>query len=220
MRYIPHTEEDVHHLLRAIGVPSVDALFEAIPEALRVTEALDLPEPLTELELKRHLVGVAAQNQDALRALSFLGAGVYLHHVPAAIDEVLRRAEFYTAYTPYQAEVSQGTLQAVYEFQTMICQLLGMDIANASLYDGSTAVAEAMLMARRVKRKPRIVVGKWSDVGAVEKTLTDLGLTATTEQLQTILDQCQRAGIAVHRPLEDDEVMAIARELGARPSGL
>ncbi len=133
-------------MLAAIGVDSVEQLFADIPESLRQPE-LDVPPPLAEVEVIRHLRELAEKNRDLDHLTSFLGAGWYDHHVPAFVDQLLLRSEFYTAYTPYQAEISQGTLQAIYEFQSMICGLTGMDVANASLYDGGSAVAEAINMA-------------------------------------------------------------------------
>ena len=165
MRYIPHTAADIEHLRKTIGVPSVDDLFEQIPENFRLAAPLDLPPALDELGLVRHMEDLADQNRPAgapggQRALSFLGAGTHQHHIPAAVDELLRRSEFSTAYTPYQGEISQGTLQAIFEFQTLVCNLLRMDIANASVYDGSTAMTEAILMARRVTRRDRVIISR------------------------------------------------------------
>ncbi len=139
-------------MLEKIGVDSIDELFEQIPEPLRSKNELDLPGPVSEPELMAHLQSLAG-GLPAEGRISFLGAGAYCHHVPPAVDQILLRSEFYTAYTPYQPEVSQGTLQGIFEYQSMICRLLSMDVANASLYDGATALAEAALMARRVVRK-------------------------------------------------------------------
>ena len=158
MRYIPNTEEDLGRMLEAIGVSSIDDLFAQIPAELRLERDLDLPQPMAEPELMRHLAGLAGQNRDATRVRSFLGAGVYNHAAPTAVDSLVRRGEFFTAYTPYQPELAQGTLQSIFEFQTMVAELLGTDIANASLYDGSTAMAEAILMARRLTRRDVAVV--------------------------------------------------------------
>jgi glycine dehydrogenase subunit 1 len=145
-------------MLAAIGVESIDQLFAGIPEKLRLRRLLDLPRPLTEPELLGYFRKSAGRNGTGYT--SFLGAGVYRHHIPVIIDALVSRSEFYTAYTPYQAEIAQGTLQAIFEFQTYIAQLTGMDVANASLYDGSTAVAEAVLMAQRVSRKGRILIAR------------------------------------------------------------
>ncbi|MCB9667717.1 MAG: aminomethyl-transferring glycine dehydrogenase subunit GcvPA [Myxococcales bacterium] len=152
MRYLPHTEEEIGEMLQVIGVPSIDALFESMPEHKRLREPLKLDTPLDESALMEHLQSLAAQNTAATQ-LSFLGAGAYTHHIPPAVDQLLLRGEFYTAYTPYQAEVAQGTLQAIFEFQTLVCQLFGMDVANSSMYDGASATAEAVLMARRVTQR-------------------------------------------------------------------
>jgi glycine dehydrogenase subunit 1 len=157
MRYLPHTEDEIRSMLEAIGVPSVDALFEPIPEAHRLGRPLDLEPALDEATLMAHLTALADRNT-AARSLSFLGGGMYDHHIPPAVDQLLMRSEFYTAYTPYQAEVSQGTLQAIYEFQTMVCQLLDMEVANASMYDGASATAEAVLMARRITKNSHCVL--------------------------------------------------------------
>ncbi|MBI4514142.1 MAG: aminomethyl-transferring glycine dehydrogenase subunit GcvPA [Gemmatimonadetes bacterium] len=156
MAYVPHSDADRADMMRVAGVRSVEELFADIPEKFRLPEPLDLPEPLSEWEAVRLLQRLAAQNVgiDAC----FAGAGMYDHHTPAALDHVLRRSEFTTAYTPYQAEVSQGTLQVIYEFQTMVCELLGMEVANASMYDGASACAEAALMARSIQRGRSAIV--------------------------------------------------------------
>ena len=152
MRYIPATEAEVRFMLDRIGVASTSDLFESIPAPLRLGRPLDLPAPLTEGPLLRMLKGLAAKNTIAADPSHFLGAGLYHHFRPVIQDQLLLRSEFYTAYTPYQPEVAQGTLQAMYEFQTLICQLTGMEVANASLYEGASATAEAVLMANRVAR--------------------------------------------------------------------
>jgi glycine dehydrogenase subunit 1 len=159
-RYIPNTDEDARRMLEAIGVPSVDALFEPVPAAVRLQRELDLPAAYSEPDLLSHLDALAAQNADASTHAVFLGAGAYRHFAPAFIDQLLLRSEFYTAYTPYQPEIAQGTLQAIFEFQTLVCELMGTDIANASMYDGSTAMAEAAMMACRLTRRERIVVSR------------------------------------------------------------
>jgi len=144
-------------MLGTIGVDSIEALFADIPETVRFPD-LDLPAPLSEMEVARLLQDLSELDADLGHNACFLGAGAYRHFVPAAVDHILRRGEFYTAYTPYQPEVSQGTLTSIYEYQTMICQLTGMDVANASMYDGASALAEAALMAARVTRRDSIVV--------------------------------------------------------------
>jgi glycine dehydrogenase subunit 1 len=145
-------------MLEAIGVPSIDALFEPVPAAVRLQRELDLPPALSEPDLTAHLGALAGQNATPSTFASFLGAGAYRHFAPSFIDQLLLRSEFYTAYTPYQPEIAQGTLQAIFEFQTLVAQLMGMDLANASMYDGSTAMAEAAMMACRLTRRDRLVV--------------------------------------------------------------
>ncbi len=159
-RYIPNTETDIRRMLDAIGVGSVDDLFAPIPAGVRLQRDLTIPPEMSERDLMTHLADLACENADCGRAAVFLGAGVYRHFAPSFIDQLLLRSEFYTAYTPYQPEISQGTLQAIFEFQTMVCQLTGMDIANASMYDGSTAATEAALMATRVTGRDRVVVAR------------------------------------------------------------
>ena len=146
MDYIPSTDAELEAMVRETGAASYDDLLAGIPPELR-KPALRLPAPLSELELSREISALAHRNIPPGQALSFLGGGAYEHFIPAAIDHLAQRGEFYTAYTPYQAEASQGTLQAIYEFQTLMCQLTGMDVCNASLYDGATAVAEAVALA-------------------------------------------------------------------------
>jgi glycine dehydrogenase subunit 1 len=147
-------------MLEAIGVPSIDALFEPVPAAVRLQRELDLPPALSEPDLTAHLGALAGQNANATTFASFLGAGAYRHFAPSFIDQLLLRSEFYTAYTPYQPEIAQGTLQAIFEFQTLVSQLMGTDLANASMYDGSTAMAEAAMMACRLTRRDRVVVAR------------------------------------------------------------
>jgi glycine cleavage system P protein (glycine dehydrogenase) subunit 1 len=155
--YISITEAERAEMLQAIGVDSVAALFRDVPDAVRFPH-VELPAPLSEIELRRVLGALAAQNANATTHSIFLGAGAYNHFVPSAVDQILRRAEFYTAYTPYQPEISQGTLQAIFEYQSLICALTGMDVANASHYDGGTALAEAALMAVAATRNRRTIV--------------------------------------------------------------
>ena len=161
MRYIPNSERQRAEMLREMGYQSVDELFRGIPSHLKLNRTLNLPPPLSEPETLTFFRKLSEQNSTrttGARALSFLGAGAYDHFVPTIIDTLISRSEFYTSYTPYQPEISQGTLQAIFEFQTMICQLTGMDVANASLYDGSTATAEAVLMAERVTGRSKVAL--------------------------------------------------------------
>ena len=154
MRYIPLTDDDRRAMLEAIGVESIDDLFRDVPDEFKHPE-LNLPEPLTEMEIMRELDMRAAENANLREFASFLGAGAYNHFVPAIVDTVISRGEFYTAYTPYQPEISQGTLQAAFEYQSMVAALTGMEAVNASHYDGSTAVAEAAIMAVNIQRHKR-----------------------------------------------------------------
>ncbi len=158
MRYIPCSESDRNALLASMGLESVDQLFSGIPEKLRLRRLLKIPGALSEAELLAWFQKSADENAE--NYTSFLGAGVYRHFIPVVVDSLISRSEFYTAYTPYQAEVSQGTLQAIFEFQTYITQLTGQEVANASLYDGSTAVTEAVLMAHRITRRNKFLVAR------------------------------------------------------------
>jgi glycine dehydrogenase subunit 1 len=154
MRYIPHTEADVAAMLSVLGLRSLDELIEHVPAELRRTAALDVAPGLGEADVTQRLAALADRNRVAPELLCFAGAGAYPHFVPSVVDAVILRSEFATAYTPYQPEVSQGTLQATFEFQSLVASLLGLEVANASLYDGSTATAEAALMAHRLLPKP------------------------------------------------------------------
>ncbi|MSR59967.1 MAG: aminomethyl-transferring glycine dehydrogenase subunit GcvPA [Planctomycetaceae bacterium] len=149
MAYLYNTPQQQREMLQTIGVDSIDELFDQIPAGLRLGRPLDLPPALTEIELESHLRELGAKNGSPLQRVCFLGGGSYDHFIPAAVDAIASRSEFYTAYTPYQAEASQGTLQAFFEYQSLICQLTGMDVSNASLYEGGTAVSEAVFMAMR-----------------------------------------------------------------------
>ena len=155
LRYIPHTEEDVQKMLDAIGLKKVEDLFRVIPKESRLSKPLTLPEPLSEPDLIRHLQGLQVPVMS-----SFLGGGAYHHFIPAVVSSLISRSEFYTAYTPYQPEISQGTLQAIFEYQTLMCQLTGMEVSNASLYDGASGLAEAVLMAHRITRRKKVLLSE------------------------------------------------------------
>lgn len=159
-RYIPNTREDQEKMLSAIGAGSVAELFSDIPEDIRLDRDLDLPDAMHEQELVSHMKAIASENVNTADHLCFLGAGVYDHFIPSVVGHVISRSEFYTSYTPYQPEISQGTLQAIFEYQTMICRLTGMDVSNASMYDGATAVAEAALMAVRSTGREKVLVSR------------------------------------------------------------
>jgi len=154
MAYIPHTDDDRRAMLQAVGVASLDDLYQAVPSKFRFPD-LDLPEAISELEAAAELQALSEANLDVRHNACFLGAGAYHHFIPSAVDAILRRSEFYTAYTPYQPEVSQGTLQAIFEYQSLICNLTGMDVSNASHYDGATALAEAVILALNHHRGKR-----------------------------------------------------------------
>ena len=157
MRYLPHTREDIQEMLRVVGIDRLDDLFATIPVDCRRQGELDLPEPLTEWELNRHMETLAASMAVSPDYKVFMGAGSYDHHIPAVCTYLLGRSEFSTSYTPYQPEISQGTLQTIFEYQTLVARLLGMEVANASMYDGASALAEALLMALRVNRRKTAV---------------------------------------------------------------
>jgi glycine dehydrogenase subunit 1 len=158
--YIPTTYEEEQEMLKSIGLNSADDLFNDIPKDIQLNRELNLPKAKSELEVKSYLTSLAKKNCSLSELTCFLGAGAYDHYIPSIIDHIISRSEFYTSYTPYQPEISQGTLQYIFEFQTLLCRLTGMDVANASLYDGGTAVVEAALMAAAVAKKDEIIVSK------------------------------------------------------------
>jgi len=159
-RYIPNTGQDKQQMLAAIGVESVEELFSDIPEAVRFKGHLNIPKAMSELEVTQHMAKLANQNKKINEMPSFLGAGAYHHYVPSVVNHVISRSEFYTAYTPYQPEISQGELQAIFEFQTLIAELTGMEAANSSMYDGATSLSEAAAMAAASTRRNKIVVSR------------------------------------------------------------
>ena len=158
MRYLPLNTEDRAEMLARVGVASIDALFADIPKAKRLDHDLDLPSRKTEMDVERLLSGLAAKNVAAGSVPFFVGAGAYKHHVPASVDHLIQRSEFLTSYTPYQPEIAQGTLQTIFEFQTQVAALTAMDVANASMYDGSTATVEAVAMARRITGRSKAIL--------------------------------------------------------------
>jgi glycine dehydrogenase subunit 1 len=157
MRYLPLTNEDRAQMREAIGVATIDDLYADVPQDVLLKAPLDLPRGLSEMEVERRLAALARENVTASRPF-FLGAGAYKHHIPASVDHLIQRSEFLTSYTPYQPEISQGTLQVLFEFQTQVAMLAGMEVANASMYDGSTACAEAALMAHRIAKRRKAVL--------------------------------------------------------------
>lgn len=211
-RYLPMTEEDKKEMLNAIGVESTDELFSAIPEEVRFKGELNLKPPKNEYELMKELTEMSKKNINLKEYSSFLGAGVYDHYIPSVVDHVISRSEFYTAYTPYQPEISQGELQAIFEFQTMIAELTGMDLANSSMYDGATALGEAVNLSADYTKRKKVLVSKTihpeslavvktyasgQDVEIVEVDFKD-GVT-DTEALQEALDE-DVAGVVVQYP--------------------
>ena len=158
MRYLPKSPAERQEMLAAIGVKSIEELFSSIPERFRLREALKIPGPYSEAEVIQYFKDRAAENSNGYT--SFLGAGVYNHLRSVVTDAIIQRGEFLTSYTPYQAEITQGTLQAIFEFQTLMCQLTGQEVANASMYDGSTATTEAVLMAERLTGRRRVLVAR------------------------------------------------------------
>lgn len=154
-RYIPHTDEDIRKMLDTLGLKKLEDLFQAIPKEYRLSKPLNLPEPLSEPDLLRHFQGLQVPIMSG-----FLGAGAYHHFIPAAVSHLVSRSEFSTAYTPYQPEISQGTLQAIFEYQTLMCQLTGMKVSNASMYDGASSLAEAVLMAHRITKRKKVLLSR------------------------------------------------------------
>jgi glycine dehydrogenase subunit 1 len=204
MRYIPNTDADCRAMLQAIGVRSVEELFGDIPPAARLKRPLKVPPAMSESEAGRHLKALAAQNADADRYSLFLGAGCYNHYSPSIINHLVLRGEFLTPYTPYQPEVSQGTLQALYEYQSLVCLLTGMEVSNASMYEGASATAEAVLMAQRVTGRNKVVVARAvhpeyrtvartyaSQLGISfrEVSFTEAGVTDVTQVRKALGDQ-------------------------------
>jgi glycine dehydrogenase subunit 1 len=159
-RYISNTEQDRKEMLKEIGIENIRDLFKAIPDAVYLTKALDIPDNISEIDLIKSLKTLSEKNQNLDDYACFLGAGAYDHYIPTVIDSLISRQEFYTAYTPYQPEISQGTLQSIFEYQTMICELAGMHVANASMYDGATALTEAAMMACDATRRTEILIAK------------------------------------------------------------
>ena len=156
MRYLPHTQKDIAAMLAAVGRNHLDDLFASIPQSCCCRLPLNLPDPMTEWELNDHMQTLSDQTAGTPQYKMFIGAGRYDHHIPALVDYLKSRSEFLTAYTPYQPEISQGTLQAIYEYQTLSAKLMGMDVATASHYDGATALAEALMMAARITKRSKV----------------------------------------------------------------
>ncbi|MEZ5959438.1 MAG: hypothetical protein R3C30_03285 [Hyphomonadaceae bacterium] len=200
MRYLPLTDVDREQMLKVIGAKNIDDLFADVPKGALLKDLVPLPKAQGEIEVHRHLQRLAEKNTPAGRTAFFLGAGAYRHHVPASVDHLIQRSEFLTAYTPYQPEIAQGTLQALYEFQSQVAQLLDMEVANASMYDGSTGCAEAAMMAARVTKRKKIVFS-----GGVHPHYIDTARTA-----------CEALGLEiVALPAAVDGEAAVTKELSA-----
>ncbi len=221
MRYLPLTDDDRRSMLADIGVQNIDDLFADIPEDMRLKELIDLPRHASELEVERQLGEMAARNTPASSAPFFVGCGAYKHHVPASVDHLIQRSEFLTAYTPYQPEISQGTLQYLFEFQTQVALLTGMEVANASMYDGSTACGEAVLMAQRLTRRSKAVLSgslhpQYRDVVSMLSDLSETSLETLaadpegTEDIIASIDD-ETACVVVQSP----DVFGRVRDLSA-----
>jgi glycine dehydrogenase subunit 1 len=172
MRFAPHTHDDVDQMLEAIGLSSVDQLFDRIPDTVRLDRALELPDGVSEMEIQADMEALAGRNRSTDDLVCFAGAGAYDHYVPAVVWPLAGRSEFYTSYTPYQPELSQGVLQALFEYQSMICELTGLEVSNASLYDGATALAEAVNLARSAGSRSRVLVSAAVDPRYVDTLRT------------------------------------------------
>ena len=234
MPYRPHTDDDRQQMLAEIGVDSIEALFESIPPALRLGRPLDLPDGLSEHDLARAVGEWASWNTPASECLSFLGAGIYDHFIPALVPALVSRGEFLTSYTPYQPEVSQGTLQSLYEFQSLVCRLTGMEVANASMYDGGSALAEGALLAMAVHDdRPRLLIAETLHPAAravIETYSAGLDFEHVCvrskegridlEALESVLDE-RAGGLVLQHPnffgcLEDvDTITRMVKEAGA-----
>jgi len=228
VRYIPSCPEERRRLLRAVGLERSEQLFDSIPAEFRLKRPLNLPDPMAEADLVAHLRDLSRKNLDPHGSAVFLGAGAYRHFIPAVVDHLISRSEFYSSYTPYQPEFSQGTLQAIFEFQTMICQLTSMDVSNASLYDGASALGEGILLACRARRRKKIVAADsihpeylkvastlTSHLGIrIETVPSDAGGAADSGRIARSLD-AETAALVIQQPnflgrLEEVEAMAEA----------
>src|SRR3954449_11501422 len=193
MRYLPLSDADRSEMLRVVGASSIDELFRDVPEALRLKGPIEgLPLHASEMAVERHMTALSRKNLVAGEVPFFLGCGAYRHHIPASVDHLIQRGEFLTSYTPYQPEIAQGTLQALFEFQTQVARLYGCDVANASMYDGSTACWEAIGMARRITRRTKAILsaGLHPHYVAVAQTMAKF----TGDTLDTALPTLDGAG--------------------------
>ena len=220
MRYLPLNANDRAAMLDVIGVDNIDALFEDVPKAARLDSLIDLPLHQSEAAVERHMSRLSAKSVSASSVPFFCGAGAYKHHIPATVDHLIQRSEFLTAYTPYQPEISQGTLQALFEFQSQVALLTGMDVANASMYDGSTACAEAVVMAKRVTRKSKAILapGLHPHYAAATQTLAstlDIDIAEVSPEIgkdQSVIDMItdDTACVVVQSPNVFGEIVDLA----------
>ena len=220
MRYLPLNKNDRAQMLSVIGVDTIDALFQDVPKSARLDRLVDLPLHQSEQAVERHMTRLSNKSVSASSVPFFCGAGAYKHHIPATVDHLIQRSEFLTAYTPYQPEISQGTLQALFEFQTQVALLTGLEVANASMYDGSTACAEAVVMAKRVTRKAGAILapGLHPHYAAATQTLAstlDINVTEVTPEIgadQNVLDLItdETACVVVQSPNVFGEIVDLA----------
>ncbi len=231
--YIPHTEEDRRHMMNVLGITNIAELFADIPETVRMTRGMDLPKAMSEIELNRHMKNLSDRNRNIESLISFLGAGCYEHYQPSVVDAIISRSEFYTSYTPYQPEISQGMLQAIFEYQTLATELTGMDVANASMYDGATALSEAGIVccAHTKRNKLLVASGMHPEYRSVLRTYANGQSIEVVEipsadgviDMEALQDLCDKAvaGVLVQYPnffgsIENLQSMAnIAHECGA-----
>ena len=210
MRYIPNSPEERAEMLAAIGLGSAEELFDSIPENLRLRDPLNTPVALSEIELLSRFEEMGARNAGARRT-TFLGAGAYSHYIPTIVDHIISRSEFFTAYTPYQPEISQGTLQTIFEFQTLVCQLTGMEVANASMYDGSTGLAEAVLMSERVTKRSKIVASTSVHPEYLEVVKTYVQHAGIDLELVEFDNETGQAGAALAAAIDDETAAVVVQ---------
>jgi glycine dehydrogenase subunit 1 len=210
VRYIPNSPEERTEMLEAIGLKSAEQLFDSIPQELRLQRPLNTPAALSEIELLDKFENLGRRNAAAQRT-SFLGAGAYSHYIPTIVDHIISRSEFFTAYTPYQPEISQGTLQTIFEFQTLVCQLTGMEVANASMYDGSTALAEAVLMAERVTRRSKVIASAAVHPQYLEVVNTYVQHAGIDLELADFDQKTGQAGAALANAVDDQTAALVVQ---------
>jgi glycine dehydrogenase subunit 1 len=210
LRYIPNSPEERTEMLEAIGLKSAEQLFDSIPQELRLQRPLNTPDALSEIELLDKFERLGKQNAAAQR-ISFLGAGAYSHYIPTIVDHIISRSEFFTAYTPYQPEISQGTLQTIFEFQTLVCQLTGMEVANASMYDGSTALAEAVLMAERVTRRSKVIASGAVHPQYLEVVKTYVQHAGIDLELADFDEKTGQTGAALAKAVDDQTAALVVQ---------